>query len=543
MWYCTLKMGAKLHVHSKRLMKSTIHLLGAILIILSASSCRTARTGAAKDDQKLTAVFVQVNDVYEIAPLAGGKSGGMARVATLKKQHLQKNPNTFLVMAGDFVSPSVYSSLTFNGERIRGRQMIEAMNAAGTDFAIFGNHEFDISEKELQQRINESTFQWISSNAFHLKGGNVVPFSKSGNQLSAFPSVHILSLRDTDGTTARIGLIGLVLPFNKAEYVHYTDPLTTAKELYNSLKDSVDGVIAITHQSVGEDKLLATELPNLLAIIGGHEHDQVYEKVGNVHITKAHANAKTAYVLTVHFNKKKNRISVKPVLKELDETVALDSNTHKVVEKWIDIANKNYASIGFDPRNIVIASGNPFEGRESYVRSQSTNLTKLITDAMIFAAPQADVAIFNSGSVRVDDILYPPISQYDILRTLPFGGGIREVEMKGRLLTRVLEVGRKNVGSGGYLQYSPAIFDAASNSWKIKNAPIDPNKTYRVAVSDFLLTGREANLDFLNEKNPDIVKVFPVYASPDPRADIRLAVVKFLTNNPAGGRNVKSGNQ
>ena len=536
-------MDTKLQVHSKCAMKSRIHLLGAIIVLFAASSCRTARTGLAKDDQKLTAVFVQVNDVYEIAPLAGGKFGGMARVATLKKQHLQKNPNTFLVMAGDFVSPSVYSSLTFNGERIRGKQMIEAMNAAGTDFAIFGNHEFDITEKELQQRINESTFQWISSNAFHLQGGNVAPFAKRGTQLSAFPSVHILSLRDNDGTTARIGLIGLVLPFNKAEYVHYTDALTTAKELYNSLKDSVDGVIAITHQSVGEDKILAQELPNLLAIIGGHEHDQIYEKVGNVHITKAHANAKSAYVLNVNFNKKKNRITVKPVLKELDQSVAIDSNTNKVVQKWIDIANQNYASIGFDPKSIVVASGNPFEGRESYVRSQSTNLTKLITESMIFAAPQADIAIFNSGSVRVDDILYPPISQYDILRTLPFGGGIREADMKGRLLIKVLEAGRKNVGSGGFLQYSPAIYDATTTSWKIKNAAIDPNKTYRVALSDFLFTGREANLDFLNEKNPDIVKVYPVYASPDPRSDIRLAVVKFLTNNPSGGKNVKSGDQ
>ena len=58
-------------------------------------------------------------------------------------------------------------------ERPMQQRLIEAMNAAGTDFAIFGNHEFDITEKELQQRINESTFQWISSNAFHQQAGNL----------------------------------------------------------------------------------------------------------------------------------------------------------------------------------------------------------------------------------------------------------------------------------------------------------------------------------------------------------------------------------
>jgi 2',3'-cyclic-nucleotide 2'-phosphodiesterase (5'-nucleotidase family) len=64
----------------------------------------------------------------------------------------------------------VYNSLQFNGKAIRGRQMVEALNAAGLDFAIFGNHEFDIREAELQERLNESHFQWISTNSFHKKG-------------------------------------------------------------------------------------------------------------------------------------------------------------------------------------------------------------------------------------------------------------------------------------------------------------------------------------------------------------------------------------
>jgi len=32
------------------------------------------------------------------------------------------------------------------------------MNAAGMDLVVFGNHEFDIKESELQLRLNESTF-------------------------------------------------------------------------------------------------------------------------------------------------------------------------------------------------------------------------------------------------------------------------------------------------------------------------------------------------------------------------------------------------
>jgi hypothetical protein len=43
------------------------------------------------------------------------------------------------------------------------------------------------------------------------------------------------------------------------------------------------------------------------------------------------------------------------------------------------------------------------------------------------------------------------------------------------------------------------------------------------------LSGKETNLAFLNEKNPDIVKVYPPESGVDnPKSDIRLAVIKYL---------------
>ena len=116
---------------------SVKQLAGVLAILLITGGCKTVAKLPATNDGKIEVVFVQVNDVYEIAPLSGGKEGGMARVATLKKQYRNANPNTFLVMSGDFVSPSVYNSLQFEGKRIRGKQMIDAMNAAGTNFAGF----------------------------------------------------------------------------------------------------------------------------------------------------------------------------------------------------------------------------------------------------------------------------------------------------------------------------------------------------------------------------------------------------------------------
>jgi 2',3'-cyclic-nucleotide 2'-phosphodiesterase (5'-nucleotidase family) len=502
-------------------MKYGLHLLAIIFL----TSCASTKKGLTHDDGKISLNFVQVNDVYEIAPLSGGKEGGMARVATLKKKFQQQNPNTFLVMAGDFVSPSVYSSLPYEGRPIRGRQMIDAMNAAGMDLVIFGNHEFDIKESELQSRIDESNFQWISSNAFHKLPKEIVPFVKNG---IPFPKTYILTIHDADGTTARIGFLGICLPFNKADYVSYSDPLATAKEMFAQLKDSVDAVVAITHQAIEDDEKLAKEIPGLSLILGGHEHDQRFEKIGKIYITKALANARSAFVVKMNINKKNGKIKVRPSVNYLDEKVSLDTTTNAVVQKWTEIANKNYASLGFDANKIVLDNGENLDGRETTIRNGSTNLTKLLVRSIKEAAPNADVVLFNSGSVRVDDILHAPITQYDIIRTLPFGGGLREVEMKGSLLIRILEQGKNNAGSGGFLQYNEELAQDTNRKWLLNNTVIDPSGTYRVVMAEFLLTGKEANLDFLSTDNPAITKVYEAAAKGDLLSDIRLTLIRYL---------------
>lgn len=499
-------------------------LLFAVLL----TSCSTYRKTTATDDGRLSINFVQINDVYEIAPLGGGKEGGMARITTIKNKYLQQNPNTFLVIAGDFLSPSVYNSLKYQGEYIRGRQMVEVMNAAGMDLAILGNHELDLKESELQQRINESKFQWIASNAFHKKGDSAVPFSRevAGKATDPFPQTYIKELSDADGTRAKIGFIALTLPFTKASYVQYEDPLTTAKKLYTQLKDSVDAVVAITHQAMEDDEILAKEIPGLALIIGGHEHDQRFKKIGNIYITKALANAKSAYILQLAINKRKNKVKVDPRLEPINEQVTLDSGTNTVVQKWLTIANESFASLGFDATKTVIVNGDPLEGRETEVRSHSTNLSKLIVSSMQNAAPDADVVLMNAGSIRVDDILPMPVTQYDIIRTLPFGGGIKKVDMKGSLLVRVVGAGIKNRGTGGFLQHNEnLVFDSSANQWFLNKVAIDTTKTYRVALSEFLLTGGEANLGFLTSGNAEIVKV---YEETPLTSDIRKAVIGYV---------------
>ena len=105
-----------------------------------------------------------------------------------------------------------------------------------------------------------------------------------------------------------------------------------------------------------------------------------------------------------------------------------------------------------------------------------------------------------------------------------------EVEMKGSVLIKTLEAGQKNTGTGGYLHFSDHIsYDPGTKSWQIREMPVEPEKTYKVAMTDFLMTGSEANMEFLKKDNPGITRVYPVITDlSDPRSDIRLAIIRYM---------------
>lgn len=94
---------------------------------------------------------------------------------------MTENSNTLTVLAGDFLSPSLLGTLKWEGERIKGKHMVDVLNATGIDLVTFGNHEFDIDEASLQKRINESKFDWVSTNVSQLKSGISNPFMKETN--------------------------------------------------------------------------------------------------------------------------------------------------------------------------------------------------------------------------------------------------------------------------------------------------------------------------------------------------------------------------
>jgi 5'-nucleotidase / UDP-sugar diphosphatase len=441
--------------------------------------------------------ILHFNDVYEITPVEGGKSGGLARVARFRAELKAKDPTLLTTLGGDYVSPSALGTARVAGEPLRGRQMVAVLNLVGVDWATFGNHEFDIPEAALRARLGESKFTLVSSNVSDASG-------------ALFPNTRrsaVVPVK-TAGGTIRVGLIGLTIDANKQPWVRYSEPIGAAKAAIAEIKGRYDVLIALTHLALAGDQQLAEQVPDIDLILGGHEHENWILERGEhfTPIIKADANVRTLAIVTVGVPGRGARPTVSSRIQRVDDRMKAGPKTAAEVRKWVDAAYAAFRSDGFDPDAVVTRTDAPLNGREASVRNESTNLTQLIAEAMRKEAA-TDLAVFNSGSIRIDDVIPPgPITQYDVIRILPFGGKILKATFTGALLARVLEVGVHNRGTGGYLQ-SAGIPSA-----------IDPAGHYTLAITDFLLTGAEANLGFLTRQNPDITDVREL-------RDIRMAVI------------------
>lgn len=542
MFKFTFNKKKLLHIfnHNHQIMKTLTYRLLLSLCLLFVFSCKIQKQNTSseiisKDDGLIEFTFLQINDVYEIAALEGGKVGGMARVATLYNQLKKENPNTFFVLAGDFLNPSLIATMKHEGQRIKGRQMVEVMNVAGVDLVVFGNHEFDVKENELQARMNESTFDWLGTNVLQIKkddsvvgGQYLIPFHKEQNgQKTVVEETYTWNIKDKDGTELSIGIIGATIDKNEKPYVAYEGFKEEAKKAYLELVCKTDLVIGLTHLEINQDLELAAELPNVPLLMGGHDHHHLEYQVGKVKVTKADANAKSAYVHRFNFNKKTGEYSFNSELVNIDESLTHDPKVKSVVDKWAKILDDNLTSIYPKPYEMIFDSPDELDGRESSVRTKQTKMGDIFAASIAAATEKtADLAIMNGGSIRLDDHLEGEIYAIDIFRAMPFGGQVWEMDLNGEVLSKVLEIGLiDQYGKGGFLQTHNVKFDVKTKTWLIGGEPLDSGKTYHVGLNNYLYSGSRSLREILQK--------FPVEKpkegdANDARIDVRLAVIQYM---------------
>ena len=497
-------------------MKLPSALLTLLLVALAgcAPTAPVASAGAAGPPPgQVGFTVLQLNDVYEITPVEGGQAGGLARVAGLRQRLLAEDPNTLTLLAGDFLSPSALGTARVDGERLAGRQMVAVLNALGLDAAAVGNHEFDVSEAAFHARIAEAAFPFVSAN---VRGADGAPFADVAPRL-------VVPLVVAPGDTVRVGIASVVLPSNDAAYVRYLDADSTLRAEVARLDAAADVVIGLTHQAFPDDVAAAATIPGLDVVLGGHEHENVraYRGPRLTPVLKADANARTVYVHRVTLDRATGAVEVASELVPITPETPEDPATAAVVAEWVEAAYVGFRADGFDPDRVAVVTTEALDGREGTIRTRPARLGALIAEGFRRAA-EAEAGLFNGGSVRVDDVLPAgPFTEYDAIRVLPFGGAVVSVRMPGALLARVLDQGEANAGTGGFLQTSQ-VGRQPDGTWTVAGAPLDPDRVYTIATSDFLVSGRETGLDYFDaEANPDLTDVTE-------HGDVRRALLNEL---------------
>lgn len=458
-----------------------------------------------------TITILHINDVYEIDAIAGGRYGGLSRVATVLRRLERARTPVLMTLGGDYLSPSAIGTAIIDGQPLGGRQMVDVLNHVGVDWAVLGNHEFDVSETAFRARIAESQFRIVSSNVSDVNGQ---PFP--GTVRSAIVPVQ------AGGREIRLGIIGLTIDSSRRPWVLYSPPVAAAREQLEHLQGKVDAVVALTHLSLAGDQDLVTQVPGIDLVLGGHEHENwlLHRGPRFTPIVKADANVRTVAIVTLTFGSANTRPTVTTRFDVLDENITPDSNLQAIVQKWTSIAFDAFRKNGFEPSRVVAIVTEPLDGRESVARNQRGRLTDLITAAFDHEAGGVDVAILNAGSVRVDDVIQAgPVTEYDVLRILPFGGRVTRATMDGAQLRSVLDAGLANRGTGGFLHARGA--DREGSQWMIAGKALDVSARYTVATTDFLMSGGETNLGFLTRTNPSVHDVQDL-------RDVRLALFDEL---------------
>lgn len=419
--------------------------------------------------------IVCVNDVYSLEHLP--------RLYNLVRQQMAQNPadGFFTTLAGDFVAPSMLSSLD------KGRGMIECLNVVGIDYVIFGNHEDDIHVDELRERIREFRGTWLNTNI-----PNFVP---------KLPTHQIVEVAAPAGRTVRVGLVGVVMsddtvyrrkPFGGV-------PIDPANESVDKTaawllqQEGCACVIPLTHQDLADDRALARApiASSFPLIIGGHEHSAILEQVASTWIVKAGSDAKLAAIVDLSWPAQAPatgpdlptvQVRLEPVANYPEES----SLRARIQARMARVHEIEAATLMRLPHGTELSS----VGARAMQTPMGMLLATRIRDAL-----GSDGCVLNGGGVRGNRTYRDRFTYGDLKAEVPFDNELVVVELPGAVLREAIRASRAQapIEAGGFLQVDNRMTVALPDNELIAIAggPLDEKRLYRIALIRNLLTGMD----------------------------------------------------
>ncbi|MEN8654768.1 bifunctional metallophosphatase/5'-nucleotidase [Streptomyces sp. 21So2-11] len=484
-------------------------------------------------------------------------AGGVEYLATSLRDARDGNRYSVTAAAGDMVGGSPLLSGLFHDE-----PTIEALNKLDLDVSAVGNHEFDEGSAELARLQNGGCHpvEGCFEKGKKFKGADF-PYLAANvtREKTGKPILKPYTVWKKNGV--KIGFIGVTLEgtpdivtANGVKGLKFHDEIETVNKYAKELdRQGVKSIVALIHEggspasssynydcdSPGAGDGISGPItdiakgitPKVDALVTGHTH-QAYvctipDPSGKPRmVTSASSFGKVYTDTTLTYDRRTKdivRTSVKSSksAKSVNHIVSRDQAKAADMTSLIGRWNVLAAPVANRPQGFISADIN---GRGSTAPEKP--LGDLIADAQLEGLAPADkggaqLAFMNPGGIRSDLVFKASGSEGDGVVTYgeaftvqPFTNMMNVVDLTGAQLITALQqqVSGGNDASPKVLQVSKgftytldmtkqgaARIDVASV--KLNGVALDPAKTYRVAMNEFLAGGGDGFAVFKEHKN------------------------------------------
>lgn len=348
-----------------------------------------------------TIVIISTNDIH-------GAIDNIPRLATVVERYRAQYPeHTLLVDAGDRWTGNPFVDLAPEP----GKPVIELMNRLGYRLATFGNHEYDMGQERLAQRLADAEFDVICANMTVAESPVPQPapykiIEVGGIRLAVTAAVTNFSNGYPDGKAENFAGMAFGSPF-------------AAVESLRSLRDSADLFIALTHIGDDMDTILAARVPELDLIIGGHTHTVLPEglRYGSTLVTQTGKSLKNVGITEITVKGDK-------ILSMRNRLCALDTVP----------PSPEYAAL------VAAYNADPQLNRSVGCCADSldkTGVAEFMTSVMRLRTG-ADLACYHYGGVRVEGLAAGGVSMADIFAIEPFASTVCLVDMTEEELRQMI---------------------------------------------------------------------------------------------------------
>ncbi|XP_041983040.1 apyrase-like isoform X2 [Aricia agestis] len=370
--------------------------------------------------------------------------GGFARLTTLIREALQREPESLVLNGGDSFQGTIWYNL------LRWNVTQDFMNMVHHDAHVLGNHEFDNGI--------EGVVPYLKALEAPVVTANIIDDDEPTIQGLYEPSIIV------EKNGRRIGIIGVIIASTNelasTGQLRFTDEVETVRQEAEKLHEQgVDIIVVLSHCGLDIDRNIALNGgPYIDIIVGGHSHTLLSNEeppVGSVFtpagpypvvveqptrsVLIVQAAAHTAYLgeIKLYFNENGELLSWNGnphyVSNEIEQAPDVLAKVNEYLPMISELANEK---VGFSKVHL-----------SSSCACGECNLGSFICDAFLHSVldraegdawSYAHLCVINQGGIRVD-IAPGDVTFESLLLSTPFENNVEVFDLKGEHILELLE--------------------------------------------------------------------------------------------------------